>query len=67
MDVKDMAPAEQKAKREKTIDDGFNADRNDWLSKNAVAVEGMYKCECGSSKTTFFQLQIRGADEPMTS
>jgi DNA-directed RNA polymerase subunit M/transcription elongation factor TFIIS len=67
MDVKDMAPSELKVKREKQINDGFNADRNDWASKNAVVVEGMYTCECGSVKTTFFQLQIRGADEPMTS
>lgn len=67
MDVKEMASSELKLKREKTIDEGFNADRNDWASKNATVVEGMYTCECGSKKTTFFQLQIRGADEPMTS
>ena len=62
-----MAPNEQKAKREKTIDEGFNAGRNDWLSKNMVVSEGLYTCECGSKRTTSFQLQIRGADEPMTS
>lgn len=62
-----MAPAELKLKREKTIDDGFNADRNDWASKNAEVIEGMYTCDCGCNKTISFQLQIRGADEPMTS
>ncbi len=62
-----MASSELKLKREKTIDEGFMADRNDWASKNATVIEGMYTCECGSRKTTFFQLQIRGADEPMTS
>lgn len=62
-----MAPLELKLKREKTIDDGFAADRNDWGSKNLTVVKGLYTCDCGSDKTSFFQLQIRGADEPMTS
>ena len=67
MDVKEMATQEQKQKREKAMDDGFNANRNDWALANAKVVEGMYTRECGSKRTTCFQLQIRGADEPMTS
>lgn len=63
-----MAPLELKNKRSKTINDGFDSNRNDWGSKNATVVEGLYKCEeCNSMKTSFFQMQIRGADEPMTS
>ena len=28
--------------------------------------EGMYQCRCRSKNTTFYQMQTRGADEPMT-
>lgn len=67
MEVKEMASSELKKKRSKTIDESFESNRNDWLSKRAVVVEGLYICDCGSKRTSFFQMQIRGADEPMTS
>lgn len=28
--------------------------------------EGLYQCRCRSKNTTFYQMQTRGADEPMT-
>ena len=31
-------------------------------------IEGAFKCrKCGSEKTTYYQLQTRSADEPMTT
>ena len=67
MNVKDMASLELQKKRSKIIEEAFDSQRSDWGSKNATVVEGLYACECGCRKTSFYQLQIRGADEPMTS
>lgn len=68
MEVKDMASSEMKKKRSQTINDAFESNRSDWSQNNTTVIEGLYKCEeCGSAKTSFFQMQIRGADEPMTS
>ena len=45
----------------------------DWLHKYALNAqedeyEGMFKCgKCKSNKTSYFQLQTRSADEPMTT
>jgi len=67
MDVADMASKEMKLKRLKTEEDTFNARRSDW-NKGKVSENGAYTCnKCKSSKTSYFQLQIRGADEPMTT
>lgn len=62
-----MASSDVKSKREKLINDSFDSTRSDWASLNAQIVEGLYTCDnCGSKKTSFIQLQIRSADEPMT-
>ena len=38
------------------------------LETSAVNLEGLFKCEkCKSKCTTYYQLQIRSADEPMTT
>ncbi len=49
----------------------IDARRTDWeleqqkkMNKN---IDGMFTCKCGSAKTTFKQMQTRGADEPMTN
>jgi transcription elongation factor S-II len=68
MDAKEMAPSELMKKRSKTVNDTFDGNRNDYAQQNTVITEGMFKCEeCTSEKTSYFQMQIRGADEPMTS
>lgn len=37
-------------------------------AKNDEEYEGIFKCrKCGSKKTTYYQLQTRSADEPMTT
>jgi transcription elongation factor S-II len=46
--------------------------RKDWhqkiLSATKVEFEGMFTCnKCKSKKTTYFQMQTRSADEPMTT
>jgi DNA-directed RNA polymerase subunit M/transcription elongation factor TFIIS len=42
--------------------------RKEALTKEAKNQEGFFKCErCKSMKTTYYQLQTRSADEPMTT
>jgi DNA-directed RNA polymerase subunit M/transcription elongation factor TFIIS len=68
MDVKDMASSEMQTKRKQAEDDGFKSRRSDWNAVNSAPSIGMYNCElCKSQKTTSYQMQIRGADEPMTT
>jgi DNA-directed RNA polymerase subunit M/transcription elongation factor TFIIS len=68
MDVKDMASSELQNKRKKAEEEGFKSRRSDWNSIHATQTIGLYSCEeCKSDKTSSFQLQIRGADEPMTT
>ena len=58
-----------KAKRkelDKTIEDKVNEARSDWDKKHSKVLSGVYKCKCGSDKTTQFEMQTRSADEPMT-
>lgn len=41
---------------------------HDFTSGRAENYEGMYQCaRCKSKKTTYYQLQTRSADEPMTT
>jgi len=49
----------------------MNASRTDWQrsedKKAGNATESFFKCKCGSKKTNYYQMQTRGADEPMTN
>jgi transcription elongation factor S-II len=68
MDVKDMASTEMQSKRKQAEDEGFKSRRSDWNSIHSSQLIGLYNCEnCKSQKTSSFQMQIRGADEPMTT
>jgi DNA-directed RNA polymerase subunit M/transcription elongation factor TFIIS len=68
MDVKEMASTDIQDKRKKAEEDGFKSRRSDWNSVHSTQTVGMYSCEeCKGERTSSFQLQIRGADEPMTT
>jgi DNA-directed RNA polymerase subunit M/transcription elongation factor TFIIS len=68
MDVKEMANSDIQSKRRKAEEEGFKSRRSDWNSIHATQTVGMYTCEeCKGDRTSSFQLQIRGADEPMTT
>lgn len=68
MDVKNMASSEMQSKRKQAEDEGFKSRRSDWNSIHSSQQVGIYNCEeCKSQKTSSFQMQIRGADEPMTT
>src|SRR5690349_17321330 len=68
MEVKDMASSELQNKRKKAEEEGFKSRRSDWNNIHAKQTIGLYNCEeCKGDRTSSFQLQIRGADEPMTT
>jgi len=52
----------------KTIEVGIHKQlRKEYLTKEIKDQEGFFKCgRCKSNKTTYFQMQTRSADEPMT-
>ncbi|CDW76467.1 transcription elongation factor a 1 [Stylonychia lemnae] len=70
MDPKEMASSQLKEQRDKIIKDNLNSRRTDWHLENAAAKGnvGFFTCrKCKSKNTTYFQMQTRGADEPMTN
>jgi len=68
MDVKDMASSKLKELRQKTQEEDFNSRRSDWNRIHSTVENGIYKCkQCKGMRTSKFQLQIRSADEPMTT
>lgn len=63
-----MASKEIKLLRQKKEEESFNARRSDWDRLHNTFVSGMYRCgKCKQNKTTYYQAQIRRADEPMTT
>jgi len=76
MTAEELADPEKRKAMEKAKEDIFNQNRSDWLDANRdninktagiKQVGGLFACEeCKSTKTTHYQKQTRGADEPMT-
>ena len=63
-----MASNEIKLLRQKKEEESFNSRRSDWDRLHNTFVSGMYRCgKCKQNKTTYTQVQIRRADEPMTT
>jgi transcription elongation factor S-II len=57
-----------KEQRKKLEEDAFNSRRSDWNRLKHPGKPGIYKCgKCKGNKTTYYQAQIRRADEPMTT
>lgn len=69
-DASELASDKSKSDRKTVMDDHLAASRTDLGFEIAAAnaKEGLFKCgKCKSLKTTFHQMQTRGADEPMTN
>ena len=63
----DMASDKLKKDRKAQAKDARDAKRSDWDAKNAEGTD-MFKCgKCKQRNTTYFQMQTRSADEPMTT
>jgi len=70
-DVVDMKPEDlwPDGPRSKQIADKIHKDlRKEYLAREIKNQEGFFTCNrCKSKKTTYYQLQTRSADEPMTT
>merc|ERR1711862_937285 len=64
-----MASDEKQEERKKQRKYAMEEIRTDWALKNGeTRVTGMFTCgKCKGSKTTYFQMQTRSSDEPMTT
>ena len=68
MTSQDFASEALKEQRKKLQEDAFNSRRSDWNRLRNPGVPGIYRCgKCKCNKTTYYQAQIRRADEPMTT
>jgi transcription elongation factor S-II len=66
MDEKDLASGELKQQREADRKYARDATRSDWNKNNRQT--DMFKCgKCKERRCTYYQLQTRSADEPMTT
>ena len=67
--AEDMASVAWNAQREKIRSAALEECQSDWLMRHGgVHASGMFQCgKCKGTKTTYFQMQTRSADEPMTT
>lgn len=65
----DMASDEKAEERRKMRQDSMEEIQTDWaLKKGHLKLTGMFTCgKCKGVKTTYFQMQTRSSDEPMTT
>ena len=67
--AEDMASVAWNQQREKIRNAALEECQSDWLMRHGgIQASGMFSCgKCKGSKTTYFQMQTRSADEPMTT
>lgn len=65
----EMASDEKAEERRKMRQDSMEEIQTDWaLKKGHLKLTGMFTCgKCKGTKTTYFQMQTRSSDEPMTT
>jgi len=69
LSAEEMASHEKEVHRAKMRKESMEEIQTDWDVKRTFATtEGMFTCgRCKSTKTTYYQLQTRSSDEPMTT
>jgi len=69
LNADDMASADKIAQRNKVRQDAMEEIDQGWAMKNGgLRITGMFTCgKCKGVKTTYFQMQTRSSDEPMTT
>lgn len=64
----EMASDAKKAERLKARKEALEACQSDWDLRNVKRAAGQFPCgKCKSLTTTYFQMQTRSSDEPMTT
>eukprot|EP00455_Lapot_gusevi_P030286 TRINITY_DN3257_c0_g1_i1.p1 TRINITY_DN3257_c0_g1~~TRINITY_DN3257_c0_g1_i1.p1 ORF type:complete len:315 (-),score=86.68 TRINITY_DN3257_c0_g1_i1:222-1112(-) len=67
MSTKDLASDRMKEEMQKLAQYNLDAARSDWAKQKQETTD-QFKCgRCGQRRCTFYQLQTRSADEPMTT
>mmetsp|Transcript_41188 Transcript_41188/g.39694 ORF Transcript_41188/g.39694 Transcript_41188/m.39694 type:complete len:215 (+) Transcript_41188:254-898(+) len=68
---KELANELKKQERDESIKQNLDARRSDWVKEQLQkdsSNKGFFTCKkCGSKNTSYYQMQTRGADEPMTN
>lgn len=68
MQSSEMASDAKKRERQKAKKDALEACQSDWDLRNVKRAKGQFPCgKCRSDNTTYFQMQTRSSDEPMTT
>jgi len=69
MTAEDMASEVKQKERAKQRQESMEEIQTDWALKHGdIKVSGMFTCgKCKRTETTYFQMQTRSADEPMTT
>ena len=67
--AEDMASTAKNQEREATRKRTLEECQSDWGTRHgAIQESGMFQCgKCKGTRTTYFQMQTRSADEPMTT
>jgi transcription elongation factor S-II len=67
--AEDMASQEWNDKRDQVRRSALEECQSDWALRHGnISVSGMFQCgKCKGTKTTYFQMQTRSSDEPMTT
>jgi transcription elongation factor S-II len=65
----EMASDQKIAERKKLRDEAMAEIDQDWAMKNGqIRISGLFTCgKCKGTQTTYFQMQTRSSDEPMTT
>ena len=66
----ELASAKKKEERKNAEKEALDSRRTDIVQehlKKTFTGNGFFTCKCGSKKTSYHQMQTRGADEPMTN
>jgi len=69
MAAEEMASEHKQAERAKFRLDSMEEIQSDWAMRNGkIKICGMFTCgKCKGTETTYFQMQTRSSDEPMTT
>jgi len=68
LQAEDMASDEKNKERERLRKYAMEEIQSDWAIKRGAGISGLFTCgKCKGMKTTYFQMQTRSSDEPMTT
>mmetsp|Transcript_13805 Transcript_13805/g.25677 ORF Transcript_13805/g.25677 Transcript_13805/m.25677 type:complete len:142 (-) Transcript_13805:54-479(-) len=68
LSAEEMASDAKNKERAKQRQYAMEEIQSDWAVKRGAGISGLFTCgKCKGTKTTYFQMQTRSSDEPMTT